>query len=99
MTIAHLCLKGNRDIYFLTPFIFWIIILSHYRTSPNLKEIIPLCGYEKNVRDDWFGVALHRYDPALEPKVITRILLRGSGWDFNERADNLRFTTSLNEQD
>ena len=68
-------------------------------TSPNLKEIVPLCGYEKNVRDDWFGVALHRYDPALEPKVITRILLRGSGWDFIGRADNLRFTTSLNEQD
>ena len=67
-------------------------------TSPNLKEIIPLCGYEKNVHDDWFGVALHRYDPDLEPKVITRILLRGSGWDFIGRADNLRFTTSLNEQ-
>lgn len=68
-------------------------------TSPNLKEIIPLCGYEKNVRDDWFGVALHQYDPDLEPKVITRILLRGSGWDFIGRADNLRFTTSLTEQD
>ena len=68
-------------------------------TSPNLKEIIPLCGHEKNVRDDWFGVALHRYDPDLEPKVITRILLRGSGWDFIGRADNLRFTISLDEQD
>ena len=66
-------------------------------TSPNLKEIIPLCGYEENVRDDWFGVALHRYDPDLEPKAITRILLRGSGWDFAGRADNLRFTTALNE--
>ena len=68
-------------------------------TSPNLKEIIPLCGYEENVRDDWFGVAMHPYDPDLEPKAITRILLRGSGWDFVGRADNLRFTTSLNEQD
>ena len=68
-------------------------------TSPNLKKIIPLCGYEKNVRDDWFGVPLHRYDPGLKPKVITRILLRGSGWDFIGRADNLRFITSLNEQD
>ena len=68
-------------------------------TSPNLKEIIPLCGHEENVRDDWFGVALHRYDPDLEPKMITRILLRGSGWDFTGRADNLRFITSLNEQD
>ncbi len=68
-------------------------------TSPNLKEIIPLCGYEKNVHDDWFGVALHRYDPDLEPRVITRILLRGSGWDFTGRADNLRFTTSLDKQD
>ena len=68
-------------------------------TSPNLKEIIPLCGHEENVHDDWFGVAMHRYDPDLEPKVITRILLRGSGWDFIGRADNLRFTTSLNEQD
>ena len=68
-------------------------------TSPNLKKIIPLCGHEKNVRDDWFGVALHQYDPDLEPKVITRILLRGSGWDFTGRTDNLRFTTSLNEQD
>lgn len=66
-------------------------------TSPNLKEIIPLCGYEKNVRDDWFGVALHRYDPDLEPKMITRILLRGSGWDFIGRADNLQFRTSLSE--
>ena len=66
-------------------------------TSPNLKEIIPLCGHEENVRDDWFGVEMHRYDPDLEPKVITRILLRGSGWDFIGRADNLRFTTSLNE--
>lgn len=66
-------------------------------TSPNLKEIIPLCGHEENVHDDWFGVAMHRYDPDLEPKVITRILLRGSGWDFIGRADNLRFTTSLNE--
>ena len=68
-------------------------------TSPNLKEIIPLCGHEENVRDDWFGVALHRYDPDLEPKVITRVLLRGSGWDFIGRADNLRFITSLDEQD
>ena len=66
-------------------------------TSPNLKEIIPLCGHEENVRDDWFGVEMHRYDPDLEPKVITRILLRGSGWDFIGRADNLRFTTSVNE--
>ncbi len=66
-------------------------------TSPNLKEVIPLCGHEKNVRDDWFGVALHRYDPDLEPKVITRILLRGSGWDFIGRADNLQFRTSLRE--
>lgn len=66
-------------------------------TSPNLKKIIPLCGHEKNVRDDWFGVALHQYDPDLEPKVITRILLRGSGWDFIGRADNLRFRTSLSE--
>lgn len=68
-------------------------------TSPNLKEIIPLCGHEENVRDDWFGVALHRYNPDLEPKAITRVLLRGSGWDFIGRADNLRFATSLNEQD
>ena len=68
-------------------------------TSPNLKEIIPLCGHEENVRDDWYGVEMHQYDPDLEPKVITRILLRGSGWDFVGRADNLRFTTSLNEQD
>ena len=68
-------------------------------TSPNLKGIVPLCGHEENVRDDWFGVTMHRYDPELEPTVITRILLRGSGWDFAGRADNLRFTTSLNEQD
>ena len=66
-------------------------------TSPNLKEIIPLCGHEENARDDWYGVEMHQYDPDLEPKVITRILLRGSGWDFTGRADNLRFTTSLNE--
>ena len=66
-------------------------------TSPNLKEIIPLCGHEENARDDWFGVEMHQYDPDLEPKVITRILLRGSGWDFTGRADNLRFRTSLNE--
>ena len=68
-------------------------------TSPNLKEIIPLCGHEENVRDDWFGIAMHQYDPDLEPKAITRILLRGSGWDFTGRADNLRFTTSLDGQD
>ena len=68
-------------------------------TSPNLKEIIPLCGHEENARDDWYGVEMHPYDPDLEPKVITRILLRGSGWDFIGRADNLRFTTSPNEQD
>ena len=68
-------------------------------TSPNLKEIIPLCGHEENTRDDWFGIETHPYDPDLKPKVITRILLRGSGWDFAGRADNLRFTTLLNEQD
>ena len=68
-------------------------------TSPNLKEIIPLCGHKENVRDDWYGVETHPYDPDLKPKVITRIILRGSGWNFTGRADNLRFATSLNEQD
>ena len=75
MTIAHFPLKDNRGFYFyLTPVVI----------SLNLKGIIPLCGREENVRDYWFGVEMHRYDPDLEPKVITRILLRGSGWDFTE---------------
>ena len=68
-------------------------------TSPNLKEIIPLCGREENVRDDWYGIETHPYDPALKPKIITRLIIRGGGWDFTGRTDNLRFTTSLDEQD
>lgn len=68
-------------------------------TSPNLKEIIPLCGHKENVRDDWYGIETHPYDPGLKPKIITRLIIRGGGWDFTGRADNLRFITVLTEQD
>ena len=66
-------------------------------TSPNLKEIIPLCGCSENVRDmkNWFGVEMHPYNPPVMPKVITRVMLFGGGWDFIGRADNLQFRTSL----
>ena len=64
---------------------------------PISKKLFPYVVTKKTSVTIGFGVALHRYDPDLEPKAITRILLRGSGWDFTGRADNLRFTTSLNE--
>jgi len=65
--------------------------------SPNLKEIIPLCGCKENVEDmkNWFGTEMHPYKPPVIPKVITRVLLFGGGWDFTGRADNLQFKTTF----
>jgi hypothetical protein len=65
--------------------------------SPNLKEIIPLCGCKENVDDmkNWFGTDMHLYKPPVIPKVITRVLLFGGGWDYTGRADNLQFKTTL----
>ena len=67
--------------------------------SPNLKEIIPLCGCEENVRDmkNWFGVEMHPYNPPVIPKVIMRVMIFGGGWDFTGRADNVQFKTSLED--
>ena len=63
--------------------------------SPNLKELIPLCGFRENVEDieKWSGTIMHPYSPPVIPQFITRVLLFGGGWDFTGRADNLQFKT------
>ncbi len=63
--------------------------------SPNLKEILPVCADELRVKDGrkW-GKEYHEYKPPVIPKVITRILIFGGGWDFVGRADSLQFETS-----
>jgi RNA polymerase sigma factor (sigma-70 family) len=64
-------------------------------TSPNLKEILPVCADKLRVEDGrrW-GKEFREYEPPVNPEVITRILIFGGGWDFIGRADNLRFRTT-----
>ncbi|MAF10808.1 hypothetical protein CMK11_10180 [Candidatus Poribacteria bacterium] len=65
----------------------------HTYTSPRLAELAPLCA-DAAVRaglDRWFHNPMHAHDSASRPARITRVALFGAGWDFNGRADNLRF--------
>ncbi len=65
----------------------------HTYTSPTLAELAPLCA-DDAVRaglGGWFRNPMHAYDASSRPAVITRVALFGAGWDFNGRADNLRF--------
>jgi len=67
----------------------------HTYTSSNLKEMIPICADEKLVKDGGnYGREYHEYNPPITPKIITRILIFGGGWDFIGRADNIQFRTS-----
>ncbi len=63
--------------------------------SPNLKEILPVCADKLRVEDGrkW-GRDFREYDPPVIPKVITRILIFGGGWDYIGRADGLQFRKS-----
>ena len=63
----------------------------HY-TSPNLKEIMPDCADEKITLDslEW-GRGRHKYNPPVIPTYITRVLVFGYGWDYEARADNIKF--------
>ena len=49
--------------------------------SPNPKHTVSFCGREEDVSDleRRLDVEMHAYDPNLEPKIITRILLVGGG--------------------
>jgi len=60
-------------------------------TSPNLKEVSPDCADAQRVFDMQVIVKSHEYNPPVIPTYITRILVYGSGWDFQGRADNIEF--------
>jgi hypothetical protein len=60
-------------------------------TSPNLKEVSPDCADAQRVSDMQVIVKAHEYKPPVIPTYITRVLVYGSGWDFQGRADNIEF--------
>jgi hypothetical protein len=63
-------------------------------TSPNLKEVLPDCADAQRVYDMRVIMKSHEYKPPVIPTYITRILVYGSGWDFQGRADNVEFILS-----